>query len=93
MAAELIVVDLDYVADLRTRVTHTTTKLRQDRPGNVSVPSDDDIDDKLHDFMERWDKRRGQLADTLASVGEALKAMHDAFDGTDNKLTGQLTCE
>jgi len=91
--ADLIVVDLDYVADLRTRVTNTTTKLREDRPNNVSVPSDHDIDDKLHSFMERWDKRRGQLADTLASVGDALKAMHDAFDGTDNKLTGQLTCE
>lgn len=91
--ADLIVVDLDYVADLRTRVTNTTGRLRSDRPNNVSVPSDDDIDDKLHSFMERWDKRRGELADSLAGVGEALKAMHDAFDGTDNKLTGQLNCE
>ena len=91
--ADLIVVDLDYVADLHTRVANTTTKLREDRPGNVSVPSDHDIDDKLHSFMDRWDKRRGELADTLASVGEALQAMHDAFDGTDNKLTGQLNCE
>jgi hypothetical protein len=91
--ADLIVVDLDYVAELHTRVTSTTTKLRDDRPGDVSVPSDDAIDDKLHSFMERWDKRRGELADSLASVGEALQAMHDAFDGTDDKLTGQLNCE
>jgi phage-related minor tail protein len=74
-------------------VTNTTGRLRSDRPNNVSVPSDDDIDDKLHSFMERWDKRRDELADSLAGVGDALKAMHDAFDGTDNKLTGQLNCE
>ena len=28
---------------------------------------DDETDDRLHDFMQKWDKRRGQLADTLDS--------------------------
>ena len=46
---------LDYVADLHTRVTNTTTKLREDRPGNVSVPSDHDIDDTLHSFISYSD--------------------------------------
>lgn len=91
--ADLIVVDLDYVADLHIRVTNTTSRLRDDRPNDASTPSDSDVDDKLHSFMNKWDKRRGELADTMAGVGEALQAMHDAFNGTEDQLTGQLNCE
>ena len=88
-----IAVDLDYVSDLKTRVDGTTSSLRADTPQNASLPSDHETDDRLHDFMEKWDKRRGELADTLDAVSEALKAIHDAFDGTDDKLTGQILCE
>jgi len=91
--ADLIVVDLDYVSHLRGQVGSTTDRLRSDSPDRVSLPSDPETDDELHEFMEKWDKRRGELADTLASVAEALTAIHDAFDGTDNQLTGQITCQ
>jgi hypothetical protein len=90
--ADLIVVDLDYVADLKTRVDHTTQRLRTDRPSNASTPSDPEMDHELHHFQKKWDKRRGELADTLAGVASALKAIHEAFAGTDDKLTGQITC-
>lgn len=91
--ADQIVVDLDYVSDLKERVVDTTDNLRSDRPQNVSLPSDGETDDRLHDFMQKWDKRRGQLADTLDAVAVALTAIHDGFDGTDNKLAGQINCE
>jgi hypothetical protein len=90
--ADLIVVDLDYVASLKTRVDGTTTRLRTDRPNNASIPSDHQMDDELHHFQQRWDKRRGELADTLAGVAEALQAIHEAFAGVDDKLHGQITC-
>jgi hypothetical protein len=91
--ADLIVVDLDYVSHLRQQVGSTTDRLREDSPDNVSLPSDPETDDELHEFMQKWDKRRGELADTLAAVADALTAIHDAFDGTDNQLTGQITCQ
>jgi hypothetical protein len=91
--ADKIVVNLDYVAELKTAVDHTTERLEESKPDDVGIPSDPTTEDHLHDFMNRWDKRRGELSDTLKSVGSALGAMHDAFDGTDNKLTGQITCQ
>jgi hypothetical protein len=40
--------------------------------------------------MGKWDKRRGQVADTLDAVASALKAIDESFTETDNKLTDQV---
>ena len=88
--ADKIVVDLTYVDDLKTKVTSSKNDLSSSSPSGVSIDSDAKMQDKLHDFMERWDKRRGELADSLAAVEQALTAIHEAFDGTECELVSQL---
>lgn len=91
MAAEKIHIDLDYVRTLKGNVDDTAGRLR----GNVgsvkgTVDSDGKVNDELSDFMGKWDKRRGQVADTLDAVVSALKAIDESFTKTDDKLTSQL---
>jgi hypothetical protein len=88
--ADEIVVDLDYVASLRGRVTKTNGRLRSAQPESVSIASDPEMDGELSDFMHRWDKRRGQLADSLKGVEEALTTIHDSFSETDGRLADGL---
>lgn len=86
-----IVVDLTYVQQLHTEVSATITNLRATRPGAAGLLSDPLSDGYLDEFQHRWDKRRGELADTLDSVASALQAIYDTFNDTDTKLAGELT--
>jgi uncharacterized protein YukE len=89
--AEKIHIDLDYVRTLKGEVDGTSGRLRGD-VGNTSntIDSDDSVNEKLHDFMGKWDKRRGQVADTLDAVASALKAIDESFTECDDKMTDQL---
>jgi hypothetical protein len=88
--ADEIVVDLAYIADLKTRVDDTNTRLRGAAPDSTTIASDPEMDDELAHFMNRWDKRRGQLADSMTGVSDALGAIHDSFSETDGKLASEL---
>ncbi len=88
--ADEIVVNLDYVAALRDRVERTNDRLRSSQPESADIPSDPEMNDELSHFMQRWDKRRGQLADSMAGVGDALTSIHDSFSQTDGRLADGL---
>lgn len=90
MSHEQIRVDLDYVDGLRTQVVGTSDGLRTNSRWSPGVSSAPPVDDELGDFMGRWDKRRGELADSLDAVAEALKVIFDSFTATDQELTDQL---
>lgn len=89
--AETIRIDLDYVRTLKGSVGETAGRLRGD-VGSVkhTITSDDKIADKLDDFMGKWDKRRGQVADTLDAVVSALKTIDESFTDTDDKMASQI---
>jgi uncharacterized protein YukE len=89
--AEKIHIDLNYVRTLKSEVDGTAGRLRGD-VGNVkdTISSDSDVNDKLHDFMGKWDKRRGQVADTLDAVASALQSIDESFTKTDDKLAAQV---
>jgi len=88
---EKIRIDLVYVRDLHDKVSDTSERLRG-HVGNVenAITSDNDIDGKLHDFMDKWDKRRRQVADTLDAVVSALHAIDESFTKDDDKMAAQI---
>jgi hypothetical protein len=51
------------------------------------------VNDALHSFLDKWDERRGDLADTMEGVEEALQAIHDSFTKTEDELVAQLNGE
>lgn len=88
--SNLIAIDLGYLLDLRSDVDRTAGLLRDDVRDHGGTPSDPRIDSRLGKFRGDWDKRRGELADTLDSVSAALTAIHDSFEGTDAQLAAEL---
>jgi uncharacterized protein YukE len=88
---DTIRIDIGYVRDLHSKVADTSDRLRG-KVGNVDadITSDSDIAGKLHDFMQRWDKRRSQVADTLDAVASALHAIDDSFTKSDDKMACQI---
>ncbi len=89
--AETIKIDIPYVRNLHDSVKDTAARLRGD-VGNVddALSSDPDVEGKLHDFMSKWDKRRGQVADTLDAVVNALHAIDESFTESDEKMACQV---
>ena len=51
------------------------------------------MNEALHDFLDKWDERRGDLADTMEGVEKALEAIHDSFTSTEDELVAQLNGE
>ncbi|MFT3852330.1 MAG: hypothetical protein QM733_06300 [Ilumatobacteraceae bacterium] len=90
MAAGKIHIQLDYVRTLKGNVDDTAGRLRGGGNLKGTIDSDGRVDDALGDFMGKWDKRRGQVADTLDAVASALQAIDESFTATDDKLTSQL---
>jgi uncharacterized protein YukE len=89
--ADTIKINITYVRGLKGQVDDTSGRLRGD-VGDVShtIDSDSDVNDKLHDFMGKWDKRRRQVADTLDAVSSALNSIDESFTQTDDKLASQV---
>jgi uncharacterized protein YukE len=89
--ADTISININYVRGLKGQVDDTSGRLRGD-VGDVAhtIDSDPDVNDKLHDFMGKWDKRRGQVADTLDAVSSALNSIDESFTQTDDKLASQV---
>ncbi len=44
-----------------------------------------------HDFKNKWDERRDQLADGLRSVAEALEMIRDSFEQCDRELAESVS--
>jgi uncharacterized protein YukE len=89
--AETIKINIPYVRTLHGSVQDTAERLRG-HTGDVhdTLSSDPDVSDKLHDFMGKWDKRRGQVADTLDAVVSALHAIDESFTESDEKMAAQV---
>ena len=83
-------VDLDYLARLHDDVSDTIANMDASRPEGVTIPSDSRADNILKDFQQRWDKRRGELGDSLRGVEQALATMRETWEGTDNEMACQL---
>lgn len=47
--------------------------------------------DKVQNFVDNWDKRRGELADQLATVRDHLDMIVSGFAQTDQELATALT--
>ena len=92
--ADTIKINIPYVRALKGSVQDTADRLRG-KVGDVSdtLSSDPDISGDLHDFMDRWDKRRDQVADTLDAVVSALKAIDETFCESDEQMACQINGE
>jgi predicted nucleic acid-binding Zn-ribbon protein len=91
--ADQIVIDLGWVLDLKSDVSSTQQRLRRDSGDTARVDSSADVNDALRDFLDKWDERRSDLADTMKGVEEALQAIHDSFTATEDELLAQLNGE
>ena len=91
--ADQIVIDLGWVLDLRSDVASTRARLRRDSGDTARIDSSPDVNEALHSFLDKWDERRGDLADTMEGVEEALQAIHDSFTATEDELVAQLNGE
>jgi len=91
--ADQIIIDLGWVQELRADVESTKTRLRRDSDETARIDSSADVNDALHSFLDKWDERRGDLADTMEGVEEALQAIHDSFTKTEDELVAQLNGE
>jgi predicted nucleic acid-binding Zn-ribbon protein len=91
--ADQIVIDLGWVDDLRADVASTRSRLSRDSGDTASIDSSDKVNGALRDFLDKWDERRGDLADTLESVEEALEAINESFTATEDELLAQLNGE
>ena len=91
--ADQIIIDLGWVRDLQHDVEGTRTRLSADSGDTPSIDSSPDVNDALKSFLDEWDERREDLADTLKGVAEALKAIHDSFTATEDELVAQLNGE
>ncbi len=88
--ADQIVVDLGFVLDLKGDVHRTTLRLRRDAGDVSDISSRPEVGDALRSFMNKWDERRDQVADSLGAVEEALQAIHDSFTATEDELVAEL---
>ena len=88
--ADRIVIDLGWVLDLQADVVDTRERLNRDLGSTASVDSAPVVDDALRSFLDSWDERRGQVADSLGGVVDALQAIHDSFTMTEDELLAQL---
>ena len=89
--ADTIRIDIPYVRRLHDSVQDTAQRLRGNTENvNDMLSSDSDVEGKLHDFMGKWDKRRGQVADTLDAVVNALHAIDESFTESDEKMACQV---
>jgi hypothetical protein len=81
-----IIVDLPWVQSTKEDVSLTTSAMRTASEDAVSLSSAPDVDSGSTDFMQRWDERRGDLADYLATVEELFQGIYDAFSMTSADL-------
>lgn len=52
-----------------------------------SVPS---IDEAYADFCNRWDRRRGELAEALRTIANSLETVGHSFGRVDADIAGKL---
>lgn len=50
-----------------------------------------DVAGAMADFVDNWDRHRGELLESLRSVAEQCGATCDTFRGTDSQLSSELT--
>jgi hypothetical protein len=81
-----IVVDLPWVQSTKEDISQTTGAMRRASEDAVSLDSAPDVDGGSTDFMQKWDERRGELADFLQGVEELFQGIYDAFDMTSTDL-------
>jgi predicted nucleic acid-binding Zn-ribbon protein len=91
--AEQIVIDLGWVLELQSDVANTRSRLRRDSGDTAQVDSSPDVNGSLRSFLDKWDERRGDLADTMEGVEKALQAIYDSFTATEDELLAQLNGE
>ncbi len=88
--ADVIIVDLPWIEQLKTDIGETTARLRRDSADAVVLTSASGVDGRTTDFMNKWDERRGNLADCLEGVEQLLQTIYDSFSGTEQALIDAL---
>ena len=88
--AERIIIDLGFVLGLRNDVSQTTDRLRRSSEDTATIDSAPDVNDRLRDLLDDCDERRGDLADVLASLEDALQCIHDSFSQTEAELVAAI---
>ena len=85
--------DLTYLGELQAHVDSSRTDLDADEHSYRGTPSDSRVDERLGNFSGDWDKRRGELSDSLETVTVVLTAIIDSFSGTDAAMANSLLAE
>ena len=88
--ADRILIDLDWVDELRSDVAGTRKRLSRSSGATAQVHSSPKVNEALRSFLDKWDERREDLADTMAGVEKALEAITTSFTSTEDKLLDQL---
>jgi hypothetical protein len=81
-----IVVDLGWLRGLQADMTATTERMSAASEEAVDIPSRPDVDGDTTDFMNKWDERRGDLAECLDALDGILTAVIDSFDYVNQAL-------
>jgi hypothetical protein len=81
-----IIVNLPWVKSTKESISGTTDRMRTSSDDVVSLDSAPDVDSGSTDFMNKWDERRGELAEYLKGVEDLFQAIFDAFSMTDKQL-------
>ncbi len=81
-----IIVNLPWVKSTKESISGTTDRMKADSEDAVSLDSAPEVDSGSTDFMQKWDERRGELAEYLQGVEDLFQAIFDAFSMTDKQL-------
>lgn len=88
--ADEIIVNLDWVVDLKDGIDRTVSRMRAQSEDAVFVTSRPDVDSKTTDFMNEWDKRRDNVADCIEGCAAMLQVIHEAFTQTQDELIAAI---
>lgn len=81
-----IVVDIAWLQELRSDMSTTRDRMAAASNEAVSLPSRPEVDNDATDFMNRWEKRRADLADCLDALDDILVAVVESFELIDQTL-------
>lgn len=82
-------IDLDRLETTHSdvvKVVSSFTSTEQLGSAAANAAGHPNVEFALHEFVDGWSVRRGELAEELQFIADALKAIHDTFVELDTEL-------
>jgi hypothetical protein len=80
-----------YLENLSRRLQSTASDMRAYTDiGTGTLACSPIVNDAYHKLGDRWDTRRGELADSLEALAEGFMTASASFGETDSRLAQQL---